>query len=192
MKKLSLCCLLYVAAGSALAGDINSFDIAGVRLGMNPVEAKAALQAKCGHDKGKFEVTTVMEPNPYAPGKKYPKTMRCTAAPNETTVYMLAIPSGSIVVDRIIYTMPSNPANEKALKESALAKYGEPTNTITMNSVPEWCIDPSPTFKGGPVCQGAGGPTLRVVRAELQLFDPRYGKQVMDARRAADTTKPSL
>lgn len=185
-------CLGLGVAGRVIAGDIGAFDIGGVRLGMSPTQAKAVLQSKCDHDKGKFEITTALELNPYLPGKKYSPFMMCTAVPNKTVVHLLAIPSGAIVVEFVDYTMPWNPNNEKSLKESALAKYGEPTNVIRMDSVPEWCVDPSPTFKGGPVCQGAGGPTLRVIRTELKLYDPRYEKQVGDFRRAKETFKPSL
>lgn len=184
--------LAAVLAGQALAVDVTAFDIGGVKLGMNPTEAKAALQAKCARDHGKFDVTTVLTDNPYVRGKSYPQYMHCVASGSETTVSMLAIPPGAIVVDRINYKMPWSEENEKALKESALGKYGEPTNIIQMDSAPEWCNDPRPTWKGGPACNGTPGPSLRVVRSELILLDPRYRQQVWDDRKKKETVKPSL
>ena len=79
-----------------------------------------------------------------------------------------------------------------ALKESSLGKYGEPTNIIQMDSAPEWCNDPQPTWKGGPACNGTPGPSLRVVRSELILLDSRYQQQVWDDRKKKETVKPSL
>jgi hypothetical protein len=114
--------------------DVTTFDIGGVKLGMNPSEAKTALQAKCARDHGKFDVTTVLTDNPYLRGKTYLQFMHCVATGSETTVSFLAIPPGSIVVNRVNYKMPWSAENERALKESAQAKYGEPTNIVQMDS----------------------------------------------------------
>lgn len=192
MKKLGFLVFAATVAGQALAVDVTTFDIGGVKLGMNPAEAKAALQAKCVRDHGKFDVTTVLADNPYVRGKSYPQYMHCVATGSETTVSMLAIPPGAVVVNRINYKMPWSEENEKALKAGALGKYGEPTNIIQMDSAPEWCNDPQPTWKGGPACNGTPGPSLRVVRSELILLDPRYQQQVWDDRKKKETVKPSL
>lgn len=192
MKNVGLFLFAATLAGQALAVDVTTFDIGGVKLGMSPAEAKAALQAKCARDHGKFNVTTVLTDNPYLRGKSYAQYMHCVATGSETTVSLLAIPPGPVVVNRVNYRMPWSVENEKALKESAQAKYGEPTNIIQMDSVPEWCNDPRPTWKGGPACNATPGPSLRVVRSELILIDPRYDKQVSDDRQAKQTVKPSL
>jgi hypothetical protein len=192
MKKTTLFLLTAAAAGQVLAVDVTTFDIGGVKLGMNPAEAKAALQVKCKRDQGKFDETTVLTPNPYLPGKKYANSMHCRTQVTDTAVGLVAIPSGAVVVQRVAYGMPWSVENENSLKESALAKYGEPTNVIQMNNAPEWCNDPRPSWKGGPACQDSPGPMLRVVRSDLILFDPRYMQQVWDDQKAKQTVRPSL
>jgi len=192
MKKTVFLIAAVAFASRAFAADVATFDIGGVKLGMTPAEARAALQGKCKRDLGKFDETTVLTPNPFQLGKKYAAYMHCKTEATDTMVGLVAIPSGAVVVERVIYKMQWSVENEKALKDSALAKYGEPTNIVQMNNAPEWCNEPNPIWKGGPACKDSRGPSLLVVRSELQLADPRYAQQVWDYQKAKQTVKPSL
>ena len=193
MKKLTFAGFAFAAfTSNAIAADVATFDIGGIKLGMTPADARSTLQAKCKRDQGKFDETTVLTPNPYLHGKRYAEYMHCKTQVTETTVSLLAIPSGAVVVQRVTYRMPWSVENVKSLKESALAKYGEPTNIVQMGNQPEWCNEPNPTWKGGPACNESRGPALLVVGAELRLADPRYPQQVWDDLKAKQTIKPSL
>lgn len=192
MKNTALFLAAAAFAGHSLAADVATFDIGGVKFGMNPAEARTALQTKCRRDQGKFEETTVLTPNPYLPGKKYAQFMHCRTQGTDTMVSLLAIPSGAVVVERVSYKMQWSVENERSLKESALAKYGEPTNIVQMTKSPEWCSEPVPTYQGGSVCKDSRGPVLLVVGSELQLADPRYAQKVWDDQKAKQTVKPSL
>ena len=196
MKKTAVFLSAMVMSGLASATDVRSFDLGGVRLGMNPAEASAALQAKCRRDHGKFDVTPFAEPNPYLPGKKYKLYMHCEASAGKTSVHVRAIPGGAIVVERVIYEMPWNNDNVKALRANAIAKYGEPTNIIQMGPDPEWCESPHPSWPGGPACQDdsglSAGARLRITSTKAELYDPRPSELVQADRKAKETVKPSL
>jgi hypothetical protein len=192
-----------VFTASAIAGDIATFAVGGVRLGMSAGEAKAAVQAKCQREKGNY-----IEANGYKHPFMSNKTVtlgyvcqgpidRSTATPvTETTVKMNALPSGAVVVEEVVYRMTMNAENKKSLRESAIEKYGNPTNVNDPGNYNgdyyEWCNDPEPAVKGHPVCRFSKGPNLRIEHTILTLSDPRYGEQARNAQRAKSVIKPLL
>jgi len=196
MKKMTVLLSAMILSGLASATEVRGFDLGGVKLGMSPAEAKAALQARCQRDQGKFDITAIFEPNPYLPGKKYNQYMHCNAPAGKTSVHVRAIPGGAIVVERVIYEMPWNNDNVKALRANAVAKYGEPTNIIQMGPDPEWCESPHASWPGGPACQDdvgrSAGARLRVTSTRIELYDPQPSDLVQADRKAKETVKPSL
>jgi hypothetical protein len=197
MKTLKIFGMWLAFTARAIAGDIGTFDVGGVRLGMSPREAKAAVQAKCQRENGNY-IEAKGYQHPFMPGAIITLGYVCegpidrsTASPlTSTTVKMIALPAGKVVVEEIVYRMTRNAENTKSLRERATERYGNPTNIN--GDYYEWCNDPEPLVSDHPVCRFSKGPNLRIEQTILTLSDPGYGEQARSAHHAKSVIKPSL
>jgi len=136
---LALAALLVISNASRAAPD---WDIVGLRLGMTPAQARAALQAHAP----KAEVTEYTRQFSYNDGvKEHPLpgflgsiTVRQAPAPNssETLEVMFSAPPMEPRVIRVIrtLTMPSDPVPLERAMASMTQKYGKPSAVMESNT----------------------------------------------------------
>lgn len=112
--------------------DARNFDIAGVKLGMNLEEARAAAAKH-------FQVLSIEFDK--VPGKDWFVYKKDGAT--LTVQFVQRVPddaSHSLVVHEVKYAMPATAGNSDAMKEAALAKYGPPT--YDGKYIASWCAKP--------------------------------------------------
>ena len=193
MKSLLFFMLLSAAAKAASAQDVAEFDVAGIKLGIPMDDAIAAIKSKCQQEGATATVAPIATPNPY--GSKYPSNISCRAGAANTIVHFVATPAGAIVVERVEYSMPSNPENEKAVTERALAKYGKPTYAEKNRfggTMYGWCSKPAVPTNTGRTCETSPSKNLTVYMTSIKLSDPQYALAKEAERRSREIAKPAF
>lgn len=173
-------CLLTLAictpSVQAAAVDASKFDILGVRLGMPQSEALKTLLSALGLDS-----SVVQWRKDYFTGK-YDYT-DCTIENNNSKYEISFFESGDkgdrskMIVKYFRYAIPDSTENRIALRKSAIAKYGPPSNSAYPKNSAEWCLRPDKYLSA---CHAYDGPRLRCEQVgvpSLTLSDPSMGKQ---------------
>ena len=182
---------LWMLAAPVIAGNIETFELGGVRLGMSPNEAKAIVQSKCKRDDGIFQDASGYQ-HPFVPRKQFSLGYICRTEVVTFAVQMAALPTGPVVVEQITSKMTWNSENMKSLRESAVEKYGKPTHITSDGFRYEWCENPEPVSGDHQRCLSSRQPKIMIGHADIELSDPRYRDQVAAAHKAKMTSKPLL
>lgn len=186
-------CSLSQAADLDNKPDVTTFDIAGVKLGMSPEEAQAALKSKYPNGElGKLQ--TKGSPLDYK--IKIPSEIEMKDGNQKVIVYFstntLNGKPEEAVVSRIMYNLPNTDDNLKALQQAAKEKYGIPTLGED-STLWRWCQNPEKVFAYE--CVSNKTPTLtltKMMSVYLDLSTPAYRDAEQKAIEAAKSTKPSI
>ena len=169
------------------AYDINSFEVAGVKLGMSKTDVINSISTKYKVDKSKlnfnnfgdFEILNV----------EISSTSRVVIHLN------LKIPAdkpGQLIVTEVAYDMPYTQDNKKLMNAAAFEKYGEPTGKES-GIFTKWCSKPDPRGDGCLYLKGdPQGPELGLSGTKLTLSDPTYIKTRQDHLDKLRSSKPAF
>lgn len=195
------CMGVALAAPSISAGlDYGNVDVASVRLGMTPDEARVAMAKHCGIPKARVKVVS-------APGRSaLPGIYSCDRGRERLQVVFGASPLADgkrplQQVEKVEYLVPSE--NRKALYDAAVEKYGPPAVVNQATGVPQWCEHPvAPSDGMQPRCNEVEGPKLelrdampsfdRGIDVELVLDDSVYGRRRLEELHRNNVMKPKL
>lgn len=195
MKTLPLI-LIATLAHSAIAAprrvDVSEFDIAGIRLGMTPEEAKSAAKAHFGVDDSAISESKY-PPADAVTGEKTPFVFTVKSGEHTLTVNhvtdVLRDNAPARAVWSIRYEVPYSRDNTAAMREAALQKYGE--NSNAPNDLPmHWCKTPNAHMGG--VCDSFSEAKLELGQNRIHLVDPRYLEAVNTWRDKQKNTTPKL
>lgn len=192
MKKLLLFLALtgVAQAEAPRSVDVTSFDVVGIRLGMTPEQAKAAVKAKLGDDVAIVDEKFAGQ-DPVT-GQKTPSNFSIKSGNHSVLVFhatnLLANKPNERAVYLIKYEMPYTQENVEAIKTAALDKYG--VNSNAPNDLPmHWCQHPNENTGIG--CDKLLEPSLKIAQNTIELHDPRYREAItrwMDSKKN-DTPK---
>lgn len=179
-------------AATPRAVDAEQFDIAGVKLGMDPEAAVVAIAERLGIDKLSIEFDKFPQENRIT-NTKEPKYFTAKISGASVIVHFEPNvpynPKNKMAVSMIIYEQPWTPDNVASMKQAAIEKYGQPSNgTIGVSS--HWCLQPhnNPGFG----CSEFRGPKLVLSGTKLQLEDFRYRQAVIDYMNKSSSSKPAF
>lgn len=194
MKKLIL---LLVVSGLAQAEtprsvDVTGFDVVGIRLGMTPEEAKAAVKVKLGLDDEAI-VDEKFAGQDAVTGQKVPSNFSIRHGNHSVLVFhatnLLAGRSDERAVYLIKYEMPYTPENVEAIRRAALEKYG--VNSNAPNDLPmHWCQHPNQNTGIG--CDRLQEPSLKIAQTAIELHDPRYREAIEAWKNRQKNDRPKL
>lgn len=187
--------VLALALGAACAAprsvDVTAFDVAGVKLGMTPEAAKAALKAAFNVDDAAIVDSKYNSPDPVT-GEKVPDSFSLETGNHKILVHhatnLLDGKQPARAVWEIRYEMPYSEENVAAMREAALAKYGE--NSNAPNDLPmHWCEHPHDNTGMG--CNRLDEPKLELAQTHIKFTDPRYRQAIIDwqSKQKSDTPK---
>lgn len=179
-------------AASPRAVDAEQFDIAGVKLGMAQEAAVAAVAGRLGIDKQSIEFDKFPQQNRITNSKE-PKYFTAKISDVSVTVHFEPnVPYNSknkMAVSMIIYEQPWTPDNVASMKQSAIEKYGQPSNG-TIGVSYQWCLQPHNNTGFG--CSEFRGPKLVLSGTKLQLEDFRYRQAVIEHIKKSASSKPTF
>lgn len=194
MKKFWLLAVLplFAQAQAPRGVDVTVFDVAGVRLGMSPEEAKAAVKAQFGVPDAAIEDEKFFGAD-VVTGEKVPAYFTMKDGHHELTVYHAANVFADKPQERAVYLvkydLPYSQENVAAIAQAALEKYGE--NSNAPNDLPmHWCEHPHKNPGMG--CDRLDEPKLEISQNHIQLEDPRYRDAINRWREQQLNTKPKL
>lgn len=179
-------------AASPRAVDAEQFDIAGVRLGMSPQAAVAAISAKLGVDRRAIEFDKFPQRNPVTNSKEAKYFTVRTGGASVTVHFEPNVPyspKNRMAVSMIIYEQPWTAENVAAMKDMAIEKYGAPSNGTNGVSY-QWCLQPHDNPGFG--CSEFRGPKLELSGTKLQIEDFRRRQAVIDLINKSNTSRPSF
>lgn len=182
---------LTVAHAAQRSVDARTFDIAGVKTGMDFEQAASALAAHLKVPRNQIKPDPFPAMNPLTRTKQ---PMYFTYEKDGVKMivhFLVRIPldkARPLAAWLIEYEMPWSPQNSQAMAESALAKYGQQSNfpsTLPM----QWCAAPSDNPGMG--CYPAQ-PTLELSQVKLKLTDTSLQEAVMKFNQDAQARKPGF
>lgn len=195
MRKILL--LTALAALPALAQsprsvDVRGFDVAGVRLGMTPEAAKAAVQAQLDVDGAAIKDEQWPAPDPVT-GEKVPAMFSVDSGAHKLKVYHAANVAGDAPQTRavylIVYELPYSADNAAAMAAAAQEKYGLHSNAP--NDLPmQWCQTPNQNTGMG--CDRLDEARLQLSQTTIRLEDPRYREALNQYRSARQSAAPKF
>ncbi|MES2264684.1 MAG: hypothetical protein V4724_39805 [Pseudomonadota bacterium] len=172
--------------------DASQFEVAGIKLGMSPAEAVAAVSSKLRIDKRSVKFDPYPAVNQIT-NSRQPQYFTATNGSGTITVHLIprVPPSQSqpILVGHVRYEMPWTPDNARSMKASALEKYGQPSNGL-ISARSDWCLQPDKNLGIG--CGEFRGATLKISGVTLDLEDPSYQHAVIDYLNKINSTKPAF
>lgn len=171
--------------------DARSFDIAGVKTGM---DYDQALQAAANH----FHVRTdQFKPDPFPHESPITKTK----IPNYFTYkkdgvsfsvhFEARVPvdkEHQLAVSMVKYEIPWSPENKARMREAALAKYGQPSNG-TISVTMDWCESPNKNL--GMACSDRKA-VLKVGQVDMTLGDFIYTEARIKYVQSLQAVKPNF
>ncbi|AKX50328.1 hypothetical protein AKN92_01635 [Thiopseudomonas alkaliphila] len=174
------------------AVDAEQFDIAGVKLGMSPEFAVAAIAGGLGIDKDSIEFDKFPQQN-IITNSKEPKYFTAKTAGASVTVHFEPNipydPKNKMAVSMVIYEQSWTPENVAAMKQAAIGKYGPPSNG-TVGVSYQWCLQPHSNPGFG--CSEFRGPKLELSGVKLQLEDFRYRQALIDHISKSKISEPAF
>lgn len=177
--------------------DIRTFDISGVKLGMNTQQAVNALTSSLNIDKSKIQFQKFIPENPVLK-KKVPNYFSYKDGTTEITVHFKpAIPvddQNPMRVHMVTYKLPYSNENTRMIRDKAFEKYGMPTSGYHENHhighSYTWCqLDNSKKVSN---CTNSGGANLKKSATELKLYDPSYHEKVFQYLNQKKTVTPKF
>jgi hypothetical protein len=201
--RTNLVCLAFAAALTAAASvhaeppgwrsvDALQLDIAGVRLGMGYDEALSALADHFKLTPAERAQLRSSTSTSYGPITKQeqPATVRLVKDGNTVVVtFVERVPDGkgeTVAVSRVSLSIPGTPGNAAAMKESARAKYGEPSDA-RRKALLMWCAH----YNQPAICDPLK-PKLSLTMTSLTLSDHTIEKAGRAYLQTTQATKPSL
>lgn len=196
MKKILPALMFLALAANTNAAprsvDVTAFDVAGVKLGMTPEDAKAALKAAFGVGDEAIVDSKFNLPDPVT-GEKVADSFTLKSGNHSILVHhatnLLDGKQPARAVWSIHYEMPYSEENVAAMREAALAKYGE--NSNAPNNLPmHWCEHPHDNTGIG--CNRLDEPSLKLAQTHIEFTDPRYRQAIHDWQSKQKIDKPKL
>lgn len=192
----SVCALL--ASGNAEcaphAVDVTRVDIFGVKLGMSTAKAVATVIDRFKVKSAEIKFETDPRGNQVT-RTKLPSYFSVEKEREKLTIYLSPQiphdPSEPMRVSRVIYELAWTPDNATAMKTSATAKFGIPSNG-QMAATSEWCEAPDANPGYGCSKYPGQNPVLTLSGTRLELSDPRYQQAYIDFVNKASSTRPSF
>lgn len=191
---MALPCLVSPASAAqpVHAVDVKSFDVGGVKTGMSVEEARAAMQKNFAVSADKIRASksadyqaptliTGTEQVMYLVYENKGTRMQVTFEPR--VPYDKSNPMAAAL---ITYEVPWTSDNQNAMKEAALAKYGQ---VSTGGVYPIWCDKPLPSSGMG--CEPDSA-SLEVASTSLKLIDPAWQNARMKFVDQKNATKPQF
>lgn len=198
LKSALLVAALYAAmvapvhAASPRSVDASTFDVAGVKSGMDFEEARAAAAKNFNVPVSQIEV-----------GTAYPNPVTKTKLPNSLSyrkngVTLLIHFEGRVPVDakrplavsQIRYEIPWTPDNKKAMAQAVVEKYGKQSNYPNDLNL-EWCAKPS-SNPGMGCSTDMSQAVLKYSGVSIQLVDPAWINARIKFVEQSQSTKPSF
>jgi hypothetical protein len=166
------------AAKAPRAVDARNFDIAGIKTGMDWEQARAAMARhfQVAPDKFKKNSNLHYEKNGVKLMVLFTKRVPVDAA-------------RPLAVSLIQYEVPWTDANNTAMKEAALTKYGAPTEE---SGYLLWCVKPHPNTGGCSGAQMDGEAVLHLHSNTLQLSARAWDRALREYEEKAKTTRPGF
>lgn len=163
--------------------DVNKFDIAGVRLGMNAKEAEQKIRAKLQLDSSQIEYDSYPKVNIVTKTKE-PRYFIVKKGDIEISVnFTPAVPAdleNPMLVSSVTYKMPRTPQNMLSMQKLALKKYGKPSNGVRKTdrefSTYKWCYVVEEKRNWG--CAHSSGAKLVLSPPTLTMSDISYHNAV--------------
>ncbi len=178
--------------GAPNSVDVQRMDIAGIQLGMTPIEAAAAITKKLGLSKRSVEFDKFPQLNVVTKTKEPLYFIVKTPGAIVRVHFEANVPydpKRKLAVSMVTYEQPWTPDNAVAMKQMATEKYGEPSNgTIPAQS--QWCLHPHENPGFG--CFEFVGPKLSLASTTLQMEDPSYRRAVIEFMNKKATSKPTF
>lgn len=172
--------------------DAEALDISGVKLGMDAAEAVKALCTARNIDSSAIQFDQFPSVNPITPAKE-PRYFKAKLGLGEIVVHLTPkVPydkSTPMRVSMVIYEMPWTPDNVKAMKVSAIEKYGQPSNG-TVGVTYQWCKNPDKNPGLG--CPKTQGAILEFSGTKIQLHDPVYQNAVTQFMQKSQSGRPAF
>lgn len=192
LLSLGLALVLCGAHAAPRSVDVTAFDVAGVKLGMTPEDAKAALKATFNVDDAAITDSKYNQADPVT-GEKVPDSFTLKTGNHNIIVnHVTNLRDGkqpARAVWAIRYEMPYSGENKTAMREAALAKYGE--NSNAPNDLPmHWCEHPHENTGIG--CDRLDEPSLELSQTRIQFTDPRYRQAIIDWQNQQKNDTPKL
>lgn len=172
--------------------DARSFDVAGVKTGMDYDEAAAAA-AKNFHV-GKNEIKAGYATNNPVTNTKMPMNFSYEKDGVRLVVHfeprLPVDKQHPLVVSQVQYEMPWTPANKNAMGQAVLAKYGKQSNYPNDLNL-EWCEKPS-SNPGMGCSTDMKQAVLKYSGVSIQLHDPAWMHARIEYMDRSKSRKPSF
>lgn len=163
-----------VIAAEPRAIDARTFDVAGVKTGMNLDQAKNAVAHHFGISVSELGPDSTSREHP-GTGVTYPSYITYEKGGERVVAHFeprfSKDESHQVAVSLVIYELTWTIENEKAMANAALKKYGQPSNALNSTKL-EWCIDPSSNTGVG--CGLSSEAKLSVSGTTVRLIDPSW------------------
>ncbi|WOB71292.1 hypothetical protein [Achromobacter xylosoxidans] len=172
--------------------DARSFDIAGVKTGMDYDEAVAAAEKNFGVGKNQIKagyptlnpVTNTKQPQNFS----YEKDGVRLVVHFEPRVPVDK--QRPLAVSQVRYEMPWTPANKDAMAQAVVQKYGKQSNFPNQLNL-EWCQKPS-TNPGMGCSTDMTQAVLKYSGVSVQLYDPAWTHARIEFINQSNSRKPSF
>ena len=172
--------------------DVTPLDVASVELGMSYDQALAAITKHfqlSSNEIKRVETSTLYSYSRITKSQQ-PSSMRYKKDGTMLAVsFSVRIPtsqSNPVAVSRIHYGIPNTKENAAMLKESALAKYGQPSDNRRQATL-MWCAHYNQIAQCDP-----GQPKLSLILGSLVLNDPTIEEAGRKYEQNLLTTKPNI
>ncbi|CUJ72797.1 hypothetical protein [Achromobacter kerstersii] len=172
--------------------DARTFDIAGVKTGMDYDEAVAAAAKNFNVSKSEIKAGyATVDP---VTNTKTPKDFSYRKDGVELVVHFEPrVPVDKqrpLVVSQINYEMPWTPANKDAMAQAVVQKYGRQSNYPNDLSL-EWCTKPS-SNPGMGCSTDMTQAVLKYSGVTVHLYDPAWTNARMEFMNQSNARKPSF
>lgn len=187
-----------LAAGRSV--DVTQLDVVGVKLGMTMDQAVKAITSNLGISESqiKFQSTTSFTTDSQKRIKKITGKIEITnfkistKSGNYSIFFLPNVLNGNnnqMVVVSAGYSMPRNSDNIKAMSDSMLQKYGQPSAQVGGSIL--WCLSPE---KDSCIYSRPAKPYISLIplMASMTLVDSRYEQAIDNYFDKQKTTKPIL
>jgi hypothetical protein len=187
---LSLAVATPVLAEKPVPIDPSILNIAGVKLGMTQQEAKKAITATLKLGKGRIK-DSIIKVKSTITGKEEPNSFTVKYGVSDIAVIFTANVDPKVkatsLVSYVSYEMPWTEVNVKAMKESAIEKYG-PSSMSVYGMSDVWCVAPEREKDFG--CGYNEGPKMELAGQKLTLSDRVYFRKWQEWQERKNSGKP--
>ncbi len=175
--------------------NVDQFDTAGIRLGMNAKEAEQQIIAKLQIDRSQVKYDPFPRKNLVTNTKQ---SNYFTVKKGDIEIHVgltAAVPfnlKNPMLVSSVRYKMPRTPQNMLNMQKLAFKKYGKPSNGVRITdrefSGYKWCNVVEEKKKWG--CLHSTGAKLVLNPPELSMTDLSYHNAVVEYRNKIESSNP--